>query len=71
MYFLYVKAFVVLREGIAATPDLARELQEFVKHRITPYKYPRHIEFMDKLPKTAAGKLLRYKLREPTSGTIT
>ena len=59
------KAFVVLREGIAATPDLARELQEFVKQRITPYKYPRHIEFMNKLPKTAAGKLLRYKLREP------
>jgi benzoate-CoA ligase family protein len=65
------KAFVVLREGIAATPDLARELQEFVKQRITPYKYPRHIEFMDKLPKTAAGKLLRYKLRELASGNIT
>jgi benzoate-CoA ligase family protein len=64
------KAFVVLREGIAATPDLARELQEFVKRRITPYKYPRHIEFTDKLPKTAAGKLLRYKLREPASGTF-
>ena len=58
------KAFVVLREGIAATADLARELQEFVKHRITPYKYPRHIEFMDKLPKTAAGKLMRYQLRD-------
>ena len=58
------KAFVVLREGIAASPDLARELQNFVKHRIAPYKYPRHIEFMTTLPKTAAGKLLRYKLRE-------
>jgi len=64
------KAFVVLREGIRATPDLALELQEFVKHRITPYKYPRHIEFMDKLPKSAAGKLLRYKLRELTSGNL-
>jgi benzoate-CoA ligase family protein len=59
------KAFVVLREGIPATADLALELQEFVRHRITPYKYPRHIEFMDKLPKSAAGKLLRYRLREP------
>jgi benzoate-CoA ligase family protein len=58
------KAFVVLREGIAATPDLARELQEFVKQRITSYKYPRHIQFIDKLPKTAAGKVLRYKLRD-------
>jgi benzoate-CoA ligase family protein len=64
------KAFVVLREGIPATADLARELQEFVKNRITPYKYPRHIEFMDKLPKTATGKLLRYKLRELASGTF-
>jgi benzoate-CoA ligase len=58
------KAFVVLREGVAATPDLARELQEFVKQRITPFKYPRHIQFIDKLPKTAAGKVLRYKLRD-------
>jgi benzoate-CoA ligase family protein len=64
------KAFIVLREGIAASPDLARELQEFVKHRITPYKYPRYIEFVDHLPKTAAGKLLRYKLRELASGTF-
>jgi benzoate-CoA ligase family protein len=58
------KAFVVLREGITATPDLARELQEFVKQRITPYKCPRHIEFIEKLPKTPAGKVLRYKLRD-------
>jgi benzoate-CoA ligase family protein len=64
------KAFVVLREGVAPTPDLARELQEFVKHRITPYKYPRYIEFLDHLPKTAAGKLLRYKLREVALGTF-
>jgi benzoate-CoA ligase family protein len=63
------KAFVVLREGIAATPDLARELQEFVKHRLAAYKYPRRIEFMAKLPKSAAGKLLRYKLRELATGT--
>jgi len=63
------KAFVVLREGIAPSTDLARELKEFVKHRITPYKYPRHIEFMDKLPKSAAGKLLRYQLREIAAGT--
>lgn len=59
-----VKAFIVLRGGIAPTPDLVRELQDFVKQRITPYKYPRRIEFVPELPKTAAGKLLRYKLRE-------
>jgi benzoate-CoA ligase family protein len=58
------QAFVVLREGYGASFELVKELQEFVKSRITPYKYPRRIEFLDDLPKTAAGKLLRYKLRE-------
>jgi benzoate-CoA ligase family protein len=57
-------AFVVLRNGYAGGTDLARELQDFVKRRITPYKYPRRIEFLTELPKTAAGKVLRYKLRE-------
>jgi benzoate-CoA ligase family protein len=58
------KAFVVLQEGYAGSAELAGELQDFVKHRITPYKYPRRIEFLAELPKTAAGKVLRYKLRE-------
>jgi len=58
------QAFVVLRDGYAASAELARELQDFVKQRITPYKYPRRIEFLAELPKTAAGKVLRYKLRE-------
>ncbi len=58
------KAFVVLREGSTGSAELVCELQEFVKQRITPYKYPRRIEFLPELPKTAAGKLLRYKLRE-------
>jgi acyl-coenzyme A synthetase/AMP-(fatty) acid ligase len=57
-------AFVVLKQGIAGNAELARELQDFVKQRITPYKYPRRVEFLAELPKTAAGKLLRYKLRE-------
>jgi len=61
------KAFVVLRKGIAATPDLAWQLQDFVKQRITPYKYPRHIQFIDQLPKNPAGKILRYKLRDAAS----
>jgi len=58
------KAFIVLRNNIAATSELARELQDFVKSRIAPYKYPRRIEFVDELPKNAAGKVLRYKLKE-------
>jgi benzoate-CoA ligase len=65
------KAFVVLREGGAGTDELVRELQDFVKQRITPYKYPRHIEFLAELPKTAAGKVLRYKLREMSRAAAT
>jgi benzoate-CoA ligase family protein len=57
-------AFVVLRNGYAGGAELVAELQDFVKRRITPYKYPRRIEFLNELPKTAAGKVLRYKLRE-------
>jgi benzoate-CoA ligase family protein len=58
------KAFVVLAHGNAGGEELTRELQGFVKQRITPYKYPRRIEFLSELPKTATGKILRYKLRE-------
>jgi len=58
------KAFVVLKHGGAGTPELAQELQRFVKARISPYKYPRRVEFLEELPKSAAGKLLRYRLRE-------
>jgi benzoate-CoA ligase len=58
------KAYVVLRETHAASPALVRELQDFVKSRISPHNYPRRIEFLEELPKTAAGKVLRYKLRE-------
>lgn len=58
------KAFVVLRQGCTAGPELAKELQDLVKARLTPYKCPRRIEFLSELPKSAAGKVLRYKLRE-------
>ncbi len=54
------KAFVVLREGAKAG---AEELQQFVKDRLAPYKYPRWVEFVPELPKTATGKIQRFKLR--------
>jgi benzoate-CoA ligase len=57
------KAFVVLREGAAASLSLAQALQAHVKATIAPYQYPRWIEFRDSLPKTATGKIQRYKLR--------
>jgi acyl-coenzyme A synthetase/AMP-(fatty) acid ligase len=57
------KAFVVLKEPGAAPPGLADELKAFVKDAIAPYKYPRWIEFVADLPKTATGKIQRFKLR--------
>src|SRR6266851_7333379 len=57
-------ACVVLKNGVAGTPDLARELQEFVVSRLPVFKRPRWVEFFDDLPKTATGKLQRFKLRE-------
>ncbi len=59
-----VKACVVLRPGHAAGGALAAALQEHVKQCIAPYKYPRRIEFMDSLPRTASGKIQRRVLRE-------
>jgi benzoate-CoA ligase len=55
------KAFVVLKPGSEAT---AEELKAFVKDKLAPYKYPRQIEFVADLPKTATGKIQRFKLRD-------
>jgi len=57
------KAFVVLKDGYTPSATLAAELQQFVKERTLPHKYPRWVEFMADLPKTATGKIQRYKLR--------
>jgi 2-aminobenzoate-CoA ligase len=58
-----VEAHVVLKPGHEASPQLAAELQEFVKGQIAPYKYPRAIQFLSALPRTETGKLQRFKLR--------
>jgi 2-aminobenzoate-CoA ligase len=59
-----VSAYIVLRDATRATRALAEELQHFVKKEIAPYKYPRRVEFVEALPRTATGKLQRYRLRE-------
>ncbi|WP_422122950.1 acyl-CoA synthetase MbcS [Planococcus sp. X10-3] len=59
-----VKAFVVLVEGADETDELVKELQNHVKELTAPYKYPRSIEFLDGLPKTASGKIRRVELRQ-------
>ncbi|GAB3371367.1 AMP-binding protein [Massilia agri] len=58
-----VEAHVVLKPGHAASSDTALALQEFVKARIAPYKYPRVVRFREQLPRTETGKLQRFKLR--------
>jgi benzoate-CoA ligase len=57
------KAFVVLKTPQKACDMLALELQEFCKKKLAPYKYPRWIEFRSDLPKTATGKIQRFRLR--------
>jgi len=59
-----VKAYVVLSAPAADDSEKARELQDFVKAEIAPYKYPRAVEFVDALPRTATGKLQRFRLRQ-------
>ena len=57
------KAFCVLKDAAAATAALEDELRAFVKNRLAPFKYPRWIEFVRELPKTATGKIQRFRLR--------
>ena len=58
------KAFVMLTGEGTVGDGLVAELQEHVKSRLEPWKYPRWIEFVDELPRTATGKIQRFRLRE-------
>ena len=61
---MIIKAYVVLRAGFTGDAALARDLQEFVKAELAPYKYPREVDFVERLPRTETGKLQRHRLRE-------
>ncbi len=63
-----VKAYIVLAEGAEAGDDMVKALQDRVKADVAPYKYPRGIEFIDALPRTATGKVQRYQLRKMSGG---
>ena len=63
-----VKAYVVLNPGHAPDDATTRALQSFVKETIAPYKYPRAVEYLDRLPRTENGKLQRFRLRALASG---
>lgn len=58
-----VKATIVLAKGYTASPELVKELQNYVKTHTAPYKYPRVVEFVDELPKTISGKIRRVEIR--------
>ena len=57
-----VKASIVLTKGTQGTPELVKEIQQYVKTHTAPYKYPRVVVFRDELPKTISGKIMRNKL---------
>jgi benzoate-CoA ligase len=57
------RAYIVLHHGVAASEELRDNLKVYVKDRLAPYKYPRWIDFVDALPKTATGKIQRFRLR--------
>ena len=59
-----VKAYIVPSEGHKPDGDLVQALQDYVKSAIAPYKYPRAVEFIDALPRTATGKIQRFVLRQ-------
>jgi acetyl-CoA synthetase len=59
-----VKAFIILAAGNQASDELAQEIADFVRVRLSQYAYPRRIEFVDELPKTLTGKIRRIELRE-------
>ncbi|MGE0282016.1 MAG: benzoate-CoA ligase family protein [Rhizobiaceae bacterium] len=61
-----VEAYIVLVEGVAADARTTKRLQDHVKATIAPYKYPRSVKFVDALPKTATGKIQRFRLRDPS-----
>jgi benzoate-CoA ligase len=63
------KAYVVLQNGDAPNAALAREIKEYVKKALAHYKYPRWVEFVDELPKTATGKIKRFMLKEKNGQT--
>ncbi len=65
---MVVKAYIVLKPGIASDGAIVKTLQDYVKADIAPYKYPREIAFVDKLPRTETGKLQRFVLRQLVQG---
>lgn len=67
---MIVKAYVVLKPGQVASPELVKALQDYVKAEVAPYKYPRAISFVNALPRTNTGKLQRFELRRMAAESL-
>ena len=65
-----VKAYIVLKQGQSSSDDLARELSDYVKSRLAGHEYPREVEFVESLPLTTTGKIIRRELREQAKAEI-
>ena len=61
-------AFIVLKEGHLPSPELASQIQDFVKKELAPFKRPHAVKFVSELPKTGTGKIQRYRLRDEVQG---
>ena len=59
-----VKAFIVPKHGVIPGPDLEKEIKQYVKVRLAAHEYPREIEFVDELPMTTTGKIMRKELKK-------
>lgn len=59
-----VKAFIVLKQGIKPTPEIEKDIKDFVKVRLAAHEYPREVEFVEELPMTATGKIMRKELKK-------
>jgi len=66
---IVVKATITLVKGTEGTEELKKEIQNYVKEKTAPYKYPRIVEFVDELPKTISGKIRRTEIRANDSKT--
>src|SRR5690606_37168059 len=64
------KAYVVLRPGYTPSDDTGAALQQYVKQHLAPFKYPRQINFTEELPKTATGKIQRFRLRQMEAASL-
>jgi 2-aminobenzoate-CoA ligase len=65
-----VKAYIVLTPGVTGDDALIKDIQDFVKRELAPYKYPREIEFIDALPRTDTGKVQRFVLRDRAASEV-